>query len=489
MLSGIGRRTRAAGAVYGAVTMARHQDHDPLVAGPGQRVEYHTNRYYDGWVAVPEEFKGNGWVLIWHETEKMSSYHNYHFQRLIEDTMNEEPKDRRIEDRPPAEQSERMAQTDRIELIELRNQVKALVEAQSKAVVTVEAPIDQAAPVMSIEMLRDRDEFIQSVINNFFRKGIHIGEPFPGAKKDGKPILMLYKAGAEWFGSAFGVRPNYIPLDEIVETGEMPRVFYRYRCDLVSIRTGQIVGQAEGLCSSEETKYKYRIQNYKCPSCGEETIMRSRKEWGGGWYCNKNKGGCGAKYEKGEATIENQPEPGRVLNTEVLDQAHTIMAMAQKRAYVLALRAAFGLDAYIQFYEGVEEPEEYSGATVESTATIKEDVPEKVKQFNERVKDEEKSTPESAETGNEPEMADDPLVDVTWTRNRSVTAQMVSGAGELWKISGAHLYNRVARALVLPEGDYRKRDDLLTAIAEHYTGSKDDARALLKAYKSEESAS
>jgi ribosomal protein L37AE/L43A len=233
--------------------------------------------------------------------------------------------------------------------IDALKEENAAIKKQGE-LVKYEAPVDQAAPVMTIQALKDRSQFICDVIGNFFEEGVHFGVPFPGS-----PDKMLYKVGAEWFASAFGVRPQYEQLEADRTNGETPHVYYRYRCMLVLVRTGQVIGEAVGQCSNDETKYKYRQQNYKCPTCKKETILRSKNEWGGGWYCNKNKGGCGAKYEKGAAEIENQPKPGRVLNTEVLELAHTIDAMAQKRAFVLALRGAFGLQAYIKYFEGIDD--------------------------------------------------------------------------------------------------------------------------------------
>jgi hypothetical protein len=177
---------------------------------------------------------------------------------------------RRIEtsEREPQDQTQ-MIQSMQIELAELRN-LFARQRTVDKVPMVVESPISQVEPTMSIEALRERDDFIKQVISHFFVEDIHYGVPFPNSKDK-----MLKKAGAEWFASGFGVRPSYVELDAIVETSETPRVFYRYRCDLVFVRTGQIVGSAEGICSSDEDKYKYRHQNYTCPTCHQETIMKS----------------------------------------------------------------------------------------------------------------------------------------------------------------------------------------------------------------------
>lgn len=477
----------------------RHQDHDPLIPGQGQKVEYHTRHYYDGWDGVPDEFKGNGWVLINHTSHANAHYTDYSFQRLVEDTVSEERTNRRIEDRPTdAQKAQREAQAEqsaRIEAAALRTQVeelKKLVPRQSTALtVPAEKPIAWAEPVMSIEALKARDEYNKSVIANFFVEGIHFGFPFPGSKD-----RMLYKAGAEWFGSAFGVRPNYTPLDEIVETGETPRVFYRYRCDLVSIRTGQVVGQAEGICSSEEKAYKYRSTNLTCPTCGKDTIRRGAQQYGGGWYCNKKDSGCGENFKAGDKAIEDQL--GKKLNPEVLGEAHNILSKAIKRAYVLALRVAFGLDAYIKYYEDVDELSDF---VINGTATVKDDVPEKVQKFNDQVKRENGNgaqqapeVPPAPDPEPHPEPPEEPehdpaLDEIFWTRDTERVKNMIRAAGEYWKLAaGPNLYNRILKALELPERNVGKRDDLVAYIQQAYTRTDADARAAIKAYVVEEQA-
>lgn len=241
-----------------------------------------------------------------------------------------------------------------------REKIRELVEARDvaifernqaqKSTALMVPPVAELVPVMTIDNLKARETFIDATIHEFFDDGVHYGVAFPGSKD-----LMLYKAGAEWFGSAFGVRPDYAQLDGTVDR-EAGFVWYRYRCDLILVGTGQIVGSAVGQCSSDEDKYKYRIGAYVCPSCGLETIRKGSAKFGGGWYCNRKEGGCGAKYDSNAAEILHQPKPGRVLNPEVLGLSHTIDAMAQKRAFVMAIRTAFGLTCKFKFYEDVEEP-------------------------------------------------------------------------------------------------------------------------------------
>ena len=62
-------------------------------------------------------------------------------------------------------------------------------------------------------------------------------------------------------------------------------------------------------------------------------IIRGREEYGGGWLCYKNKGGCGAKFDVNDPAITAQ-QVGRVINPDIPDQINTIQKMAQKRALI-----------------------------------------------------------------------------------------------------------------------------------------------------------
>lgn len=240
----------------------------------------------------------------------------------------------------------------------------------------IAAPVAVVSPAMPIAALMERDRFIRDVIKTFFRKGIHYGVPFPNAKDvNGNEILMLYKDGADWLAMSFGVRTVYTEIAGIEDrAGKF--ISYKVRCELKLIMTSQIVGDAIGFCSSEEEGYKYRKSAYKCPNCGEETIIRSRYvekgETEAGWYCNKSKGGCGAKYDSRAAEILNQPKPGRALNNEVFGEAHNIWSKAAKRAFVQAMRTTFGLNAYFKMFEDLDDDVEdgdEAPRVVEGTAT------------------------------------------------------------------------------------------------------------------------
>lgn len=76
--------------------------------------------------------------------------------------------------------------------------------------------------------------------------------------------------------------------------------------------------------------------------------------------CFKKKGGCGAKFPTGDATIEGQ-QTGRVPNAEIADQVNTIQKMGQKRSLIAATLLAVNASEF--FTQDVED-------FINTTATV-----------------------------------------------------------------------------------------------------------------------
>lgn len=177
-----------------------------------------------------------------------------------------------------------------------------------------------------------------------FRKGVHFGAPYPGSQKD-----TLLKPGAELLSRRFGLRPRYEALQSDIhidwEHMERSYIIYRYRCEMIDIETGTVVGEAIGSCTSLEDKYRYRKAERKCPSCGQAAIIKGKAEYGGGWVCFKKKGGCDSKFADNDPQITDQ-ESGKVVNLNPFDLMNTIDKMAQKRALVSGVLVATGASSY-----------------------------------------------------------------------------------------------------------------------------------------------
>jgi hypothetical protein len=173
--------------------------------------------------------------------------------------------------------------------------------------------------------LRELQEFVREVMVE--------GEDYgtiPGTEKP-----ALYKPGAEKLCEIYGLIQCPTVVNRI-EDWDAPHFHYEVRCDLVSKRTGRIIGSGFGSCNSYESRYRWRMAERTCPICHRETIIRGKEEYGGGWLCFRKKGGCGAKFQDGEPEILNQMV-GRVPNEDVCTLVNTLLKMAKKRALVDAV--------------------------------------------------------------------------------------------------------------------------------------------------------
>lgn len=200
-------------------------------------------------------------------------------------------------------------------------------------------------------------------VKDFIGKVLVEGRDYGLVPNSDKPTL--FKPGAEKMCAFFGFEVIPVLLDRIEDwTGKdhdgEPFFYYRYAVQLW--RDGRIIAQGEGSCNSWEKKYRYRQQDRKCPACGKETIIKGKKEYGGGWLCYTKKGGCGAKF------VDNAPEivgqvTGQIKNPDPADLVNTLQKMAQKRALVAPVLIATNTSDYFtqdveDFIDGtvVEEP-------------------------------------------------------------------------------------------------------------------------------------
>jgi hypothetical protein len=237
--------------------------------------------------------------------------------------------------------------------------------------------LGKVATELSAQDIKLRLDKIIEVQREAMTEGVDFGV-IPGTEgKDGKGRPTLLKPGAEKLCVLFRLDVQF--------TGEGNKEIYhapsaagvehmtvmRY-CTIFSQVSGERLGGASAMCSSRESKYRYRRAGRACPNCHKETILRSKypdRETGDmGWYCFAKKGGCGANYESGDQRITSQTE-GRVENEDVADQFNTIIRMAEKRAMTAAVRLVTGASAI--FDEEMPDGDEGGGAKQGSTgATV-----------------------------------------------------------------------------------------------------------------------
>ena len=215
----------------------------------------------------------------------------------------------------------------------LKIERKTKQQINSKGVRTMENETVLALPDEA-QFVRDITAInrFQAVVHKNMIKGSDYGV-IPGTTK---PTLL--KPGAEKIAKLLGLADTYQIINE-KEDWDRPLFRYMVKCILVSISTGVVISEGLGECNSMESKYRWRESKRKCPHCGAEAIIKGKKEYGGGWLCFTKQGGCGAKFQDGDDSIEAQ-KIERVENDDIYSQVNTILKMAKKRALVDASLSA-----------------------------------------------------------------------------------------------------------------------------------------------------
>ena len=183
------------------------------------------------------------------------------------------------------------------------------------------------------EEAKARFEQFKQFVREQMTPGIDYGI-IPGTTK---PTLL--KPGAQKIANLFGLAVEQEIITRIEEwhpaDGAYPLFHYHSKTRLRSMRTGLVVAEGEGSANNYAAHYRYRDQARGCPSCGAEAIIKGKAEFGGGWFCWKKRGGCGAKYADDAPAIQQQTV-GRVENDDPYSQVNTILKMAHKSSLVEA---------------------------------------------------------------------------------------------------------------------------------------------------------
>lgn len=205
---------------------------------------------------------------------------------------------------------------------------------ETHAITKIVRPVEDLmlTAAFDVETARKRLAELQEFVKMYMKEGEDFGT-IPGTPKP-----TLYKPGADKLCDIYALADTY-RITNRTEDWSQSLFDYEVECTLVSKRSGRLVATGLGSCNSYEGKYRWREQQRKCPTCGKESIIKGKEEYGGGWLCWKKKGGCGAKFEEGDPEIENQPS-GKVQNEDIATLKNTILKMAKKRAKVDAVLSA-----------------------------------------------------------------------------------------------------------------------------------------------------
>lgn len=194
-----------------------------------------------------------------------------------------------------------------------------------------------------MEIVAQKDK-IKQVMDAVMVRGVHYGI-IPGVDKP-----SLFKPGAEAINVALRLAPHYESEKIWHEDGHLTVVV---KCILKHIPTDLTISTGEGLCTTKEDRYAFRNAKRTCPNCGQESIIKGKAEYGGGWVCWKKEGGCGTNFKDGDPAIEDQ-EVGKIPNPNIADLYNTVLKMADKRALIAAvLNGTAASDVFTQDVEDI----------------------------------------------------------------------------------------------------------------------------------------
>lgn len=250
-----------------------------------------------------------------------------------------------------------------------------MTDAKAIQVTENPQPTSELMPIKNVEMMVDQ---VHKLMGSCMKAGLHYGV-IPGTErkdKDGKDISKptLLQAGAELLGMMFRLRPEYVVEKHFHENGHLT---IHSKCQLFQIQGGTKVGESDAICSTMESKYAYRNAGRKCPNCSKEAIFKSKEEWGGGYYCNKKSGGCGSKWGKDDAKVKDieAQTSGKVANEDLADQYNTVIKMANKRAFMSAMKSCTAAsDIFTVDLDDAEENKRAGNPTYSTETDITDEV-------------------------------------------------------------------------------------------------------------------
>lgn len=196
----------------------------------------------------------------------------------------------------------------------------------------------EEAPPLSVESITQQIQVIQQVMKGAMIEGTHYGI-VPGCGD--KPSLL--KPGAEKLCLTFRLAPSYTVNERDLGNGHRE---YEIRCNLTHIPSQQSFGEGVGICSTMESKFRYRnVADYEVT---DEPIPKDAKERKKEYRAQ----GFGMKKVDGTWVWVKYKDSQRTENPDIADTYNTVLKMAKKRAHVDAvLTATAASDIFAQDLE------------------------------------------------------------------------------------------------------------------------------------------
>lgn len=178
---------------------------------------------------------------------------------------------------------------------------------------------------MTPEKVQKQIYLIQEVMKKVMKEGEHYGI-IPGCDK---PSLL--KPGAEKLSCTFHLAPSYTITKTSLPEGHRE---YEVMARLTLQGTDTFIGEGVGICSTMESKYRYRnVSDYEITG---EDIPKDAKEK----KAEYRKQGFGMKKVDGIWQWVKYKADSKVENPDIADTYNTVLKMAKKRAHVDAILTA-----------------------------------------------------------------------------------------------------------------------------------------------------
>lgn len=211
----------------------------------------------------------------------------------------------------------------------------------STELTTIEGESREISRTQDVDAVLARMVKIHDLMRRAMTLNVDYGT-IPGTNS--KPTLL--KPGAEKLAVMFQFAPRYRTVKNYSADGHLT---VECTCEILN-RDGVFLGEANTICSTRESKYRYRGGSRKCPQCGKEAIKKSkyppRDQPGGqpGFYCFGKIGGCGQNFAHDDPAIVSQSEQ-KQENPDLADSYNTVLRIAEKRAFLGAIRLVTGSSA------------------------------------------------------------------------------------------------------------------------------------------------
>lgn len=228
------------------------------------------------------------------------------------------------------------------------NEIEEVVEEEERALVPREGALVPAFRYEIVTKLSEMKAIFEAqrqLLRELMVPGTDFGS-IPGTTDD----RTLFKPGAEKLLILHGYS-HEMHLVDVEEEFDLPFFFYRYRCDVYDRRSRVLVGHAFGSCNSRESKYAYRwVTKSRVPPGLDLKSLPTRKNRRG-WNLY------------------------RIPNPDICDLVNTIDKMAQKRAFVGAVRITTGASGLFA-EEGIPPEEERAAEPATEAEEVKEPIEE-----------------------------------------------------------------------------------------------------------------